>query len=76
MLIFFFNNNRSIIVENFPSRRLIARIKMIKNRSCPLIMMNSNWSNSFSYDVNSLDESWLWHLRYSNLHFAELNLLL
>ena len=48
---------------------------MTMNRMFPLIMRN-NFTNSLNaYKTNTLDQSWLWNLRYGHLHFGGLDLL-
>jgi hypothetical protein len=71
----FFNNNGCTIYAKYPSKQLIARVEMTKNKMFPLIMRN-DWTHSLNaYKDKGLDESWLWHLRYVHLHFGGLDLL-
>ena len=48
---------------------------MTKNRMFPLIMRNDLTNSLNAYKTKSLDQSWLWHLRYGHLHFGGLELL-
>jgi hypothetical protein len=47
---------------------------MTKNRMFPLVMRNY-LSSLNAYKDGSLDEYWLWNLRYGHLHFGGLDLL-
>ena len=71
----FFKNKVCIIYDKFPSKQLIARVEMTKNRMFPLVMRNVLSGSLNPYKAGSLDESWLWHLRYGHLHFGGLDLL-
>jgi hypothetical protein len=46
-----------------------------KNRMFPLVMLNDLSGSLNAYKIESLDESWLWNLRYGHLHFGCLDLL-
>ena len=48
---------------------------MTKNRMFPLIMRNDLTNSLNAYKTKSLDQSWLWNLRYGHLHFGVLDLL-
>jgi hypothetical protein len=41
----------------------------------PLVMKNDLSGSLNAYKAGSLDEFWLWHLKYGHLHFSGLNLL-
>jgi hypothetical protein len=41
----------------------------------PLVMRNDLSGSLNAYKAESLDESWLWNLRYGHLHFGGLDLL-
>lgn len=71
----FFKNNVCTIIDKYPSKMLIARVEMTKNRMFPLIMRNELSPSLNGYKTNKLDESWLWHLRYGHLYFGGLDLL-
>ena len=63
------------IYDKYPSKQLIARVEMTKNRMFSLIMRNDLTNSLNAYKTKSLDQSWLWHLRYGHLHFGDLDLL-
>lgn len=71
----FFNNNVCTIIDKYPSKQLIARVEMTKNRMFPLVMRNELTPSLNSYKTKNFDESWLWHLRYGHLYFGDLDLL-
>ena len=71
----FFKDKVCTIYDKCPSKNLIARVEMTKNRMFPLTMRNDLNNSLNSYKTKSLDQSWLWHLRYGHLHFGGLYLL-
>jgi hypothetical protein len=71
----FFKNKVCTIYDKFPNKQLIARVDMIEIRIFPLVMRNDLSGSLNAYKAESLDESWLWHLRYGNLHFGGVDLL-
>ena len=71
----FFKKNVCTIYDKYPSKQLIARVEMTKNRMFPLTMRNDLTNSLNAYKTKSLDQSWLWHLRYGHLHFGGLELL-
>ena len=70
-----FKNKVCTIYDKYPSKQFIARVEMTKNRMFPLIMKNELTNSLNAYKTKSLDQSWLWHLRYGHLHFGGLDLL-
>ena len=68
----FFKNKVCTIYDKYPSKQLIAKIEMTKNRMFPLTMRNDLTNSLNAYKTKSLDQSWLWHLRYGHLHFVGL----
>ena len=62
-------------IINPPSRRLIAKVEMTKNKIFPLSLRSANLSQSVAHTVSSLDETWLWHCRFGHLPSKSLNLL-
>jgi hypothetical protein len=48
---------------------------MTNNIMFPLIMRNDPTDSLNAYKDKDLNESWLWHLTYGNLHFGGLDLL-
>jgi hypothetical protein len=71
----FFKNKVCTIYDKSPSKKLIARVEMTMNRTFLLVMRNDLSGSLNAYKDGSLDESWLWHLRYGHLHFGGLDLL-
>jgi hypothetical protein len=63
------------IYDKHPSKQLIARVEMTKNRMFPLIMRNDLTNSLNSYKAKGLDESWLWNLIYGHLYFGGIYLL-
>ena len=70
-----FKNKVCTIYDKYPSKQLIARVEITKNRMFPLIMRNNLTNSLNAYKTKSLDQSWLWHLGYGHLHFGGLDLL-
>ena len=60
----FFKNKVCTIYDKYPRKQLIARVEMTKNRMFPLIMRNDLTNSLNAYKTKSLNQSWLWHLRY------------
>ena len=71
----FFKNKVCTIYVKYPSKQLIARVEMTKNRMFLLTMRNDLTISLNAYKTKSLYQSWLWHLRYGHLHFGGLYLL-
>ena len=71
----FFQNKVCTIYDKYPSKPLIARVEMTKNIMFPLTMRNDLTNSLNAYKTKSLDQSWLWHLRYGHLHFGVLDFL-
>ena len=71
----FFKNKVCTNYDKFPTKKLIARVEMTKNRMFLLIMRNDLTNSLNAYKTKSLDQSWLWNLRYGHLHFGGLELL-
>ena len=71
----FFKNKVCTIYDKYPSKQLIGRVEMTKNRMFPLIIRNDLTNSLNAYKTKNLEQSWLWHLRYGHLHFGDLNLL-
>ena len=55
------------IYDKPPSKRLIAKVEMTKNRMFPLSLKSANLPQFVSHTISSLDESWLWHCRFGHL---------
>ena len=66
----FFKKNVCTIYDKNPSIYLIARVEMTKNRMFPLTMRNDLTNSLNAYKTKSLDQSWLWHLRYGHLNLV------
>ena len=62
----FFKNKVCTIYDKLPNKQLIARVEMTKNRMFPLVMRNYLSGSLNAYKDGSLDESWLWNLRYGH----------
>ena len=71
----FFKKKLCTIYDRYPSKQLISRVDMTKNRIFPLTMRNDLTKSLNAYKTKSLDQSWLWHFRYRHLHFGGLDLL-
>ena len=71
----FFKNKVCTIYDKYPSTQLISKVKMTTNRMFLLTMRNYLTNSLNAYKTKSLDQSWLWHLRYGHLHFGGLDLL-
>ena len=52
----FFKNKVCTIYDKYPSKQLIARVEMTKNRMFPLIMRNDLTSSLNDYKTKSLDQ--------------------
>ena len=63
------------IYDKPPSKRLIAKVEMTKNRIFPLSLRSANLPQYIAHTVSNQDESWLWHCRFSHLPFKSLNIL-
>ena len=70
-----FNRDMCVIFDKYHRKRLVVRVKMAKNRMFPLNMKSEIQNFVNAYKVQSLDKSWLWHLRYGNLYFVGLSML-
>ena len=64
-----------LIYDKYPNKQLIAKVEMTKNIMFPLITRNGLTNSLNSYKTKSLDQSWIWHLRYGYLHFGGLDFL-
>ena len=70
-----FHDTYCAIYDKPPSKRLIAKVEMTKNRIFPLSLRSANLPHHVVHTVSSQDESWLWHCRFGHLPFESLNLL-
>ena len=52
----FFNDKVCTIYDKYPSKQLIARVQMTKNRMFPLIMRNDLTNSLNAYKAKGLDE--------------------
>eukprot|EP00253_Pinus_taeda_P030419 PITA_30419 len=78
----FFVNDVCTIMDIAPSKRLIAEVKMTRNKMFPLRiradLKNKNEIAAVTQEAFQSvpkDENWLWHLRFGHLNFGGLNLL-
>ena len=71
----FFKNKVCTIYEKYPSKQLIARVEMTRNRMFSLIMRNDLTNSLNAYKTKSLYHSWLWNLGCGHLHFGGLDFL-
>jgi hypothetical protein len=55
----FFKNKVCTIYDKYPSKQLISRVEMIKNKMFPLIMRNDMIDSLNAYKAKSLYETWL-----------------
>jgi hypothetical protein len=70
-----FKGSTCLILDKPPSRKLIAKIQMTKNRMFPLNLRSVNLSHSHAQNVSSTNETLLWHARFGHLPFRSLSLL-
>ena len=70
-----FKGDDCFIYDKSPSKRLISRVNMTKNRMYHLVMNYGSQYTSFSQKVTCLKEFWLWHFRFGHLNFDGLKLL-
>jgi hypothetical protein len=68
-----FKESACTILDKPPSRRLVAKVHLTKNIMFPLNPRSVNMSQSYSQNVSSTYETWLWHLRYGHLPFSSLS---
>lgn len=61
------------VYDKAPSRRLLAKVEMTKNRIFPLNLRSAILPQSCAHTVSSQDETWLWHYRYGHLPFQSLS---
>ena len=71
----FFKDKVCTIYDKYPSKKLIDRVEMNKIRMFLLTMRNDLTKFLNPYKTKSLDQSWLWNLRYGHLHFGGLQML-
>ena len=67
-----FENKECIIFYTNSSNSQIVAHKMTKSRMFPLITRNEF---SATFNIDTIDLSSLWHLKYGHLNFSVLNLL-
>ena len=70
-----FHDTYCAIYDKPPSKRLIAKVEITKNRIFPLSHRSANLLQHVAHTVSSQDESWLWHYIFDHLPFKSLNLL-
>ena len=70
-----FHDTYCAIYDKPPSKRLIAKAEMNKNRIFPLSLRSANLLHHVAHTVSSQDESWLWHCRFGHIPFKNLNIL-
>ena len=70
-----FHDTYCAIYDKPPSKRLISKVEMTKNRIFPLSLRSANLPHPVANTVSHQDESWLWHCRFGHLPFKSLNLL-
>jgi hypothetical protein len=70
-----FKDSACTILDKTPSKILVSKVQMTKNKMSPLNMRSVNISQSYAQNVSSIDETWLWHLRYGHLPLRSLSLL-
>ena len=70
-----FHDTYCTIYDKPPSKRLIAKVEMTKNRIFPLSLRSANLPHPIAHIVSSQDESWLLHCRFGHLPFKSFNLL-
>ena len=63
------------IYDKPPSKRLIAKFEMTKNRIFSLRIRSANLAHPVVHTFSSQDQSWLWHCRFGHLPFKSLHLL-
>jgi hypothetical protein len=79
----YFENGECLILDKKPSNRIIAKVKMTKNRMFPLRIQSEPFLEpqglqkvaELDFKASYKNESWLWHLRLGHLNFKGLQLL-
>ena len=70
-----FYDTYSTIYDKPPSKRVIDKVEMTKNRIFPVSLTSVNLPHSVAYTISRLDESWLCHCKFGHLPFKSLNIL-
>jgi hypothetical protein len=70
-----FKGTTYLIMDKPPSRKVIEKIQMIKNKMFPLNLRSVNLSQSYAQNFSNSYESLLWHSRFGHIPFRSLSLL-
>ena len=68
-------NNVCIILDKHPSKLLIAKVELTRNKMFPLTTIDELTTLVNDCKATSLDHSWMWNLRYGPFHFGSLDWL-
>jgi hypothetical protein len=63
------------IYEKSPSRKLISKIHMTRNRMFPLTIRTSNLTQPYAHSASTPNETMIWHARFEHLPFLSLSLM-
>lgn len=70
-----FKGPTCIILDKFPSKMVIARVQMTRNRLYPLNLRSVKQPIGYAQYITNFDETCLWHLRYGHITFNNLDML-
>ena len=68
-----FQGQECVIYDKPPSKQLVAKVQMTRNKLFPLIMNYNDQVSSFT--IACSNDYWLWHFQFGHLHFSGLRFL-
>jgi len=68
-----FQGQECVIYDKPPSKQLLTKVQMTRNKLFPLVMNYSDQVSSFT--VARSNDYWLWHFCFGHLYFSSLRLL-